>query len=275
MEWLIATFSAILGGAAGAFFGKISTKKVFKRLYLLPRRIPKGTRRNTVLMIGLGRVGKTQLISTLIKEFSEKGKPVTKNFEIHSCIRNYEGKDVHYYFTDYRGQNFAQLIAHFIQENLKPYTLLRYGDINSLVLVVDLYRYGGDDEVDTRYDELDEERIKEHLTEWNRIALDAVFGLLTKESLSYVCLFINKVDKWTKSNQKDSESIILEKYSELVDALKKRTTIEFKEATGETGIDYYADFQAIIGSALQGTGVVGNKSLLSGLTESALPFTNQ
>jgi transaldolase len=79
----------------------------------------------------------------------------------------------------------------------------------------------------------------QQLAEWNRTALDAVFGLLTRDELKYVSLFINKIDKWEAGNAPDAEGQIQNQFKTLIKDLKERC-------------DDYAEYDTIIGSAITG-----------------------
>lgn len=251
-------FELVTGSFLNAFFTVLFTiiftflpyftyrwgkKRAISSFY--PRKIKRGTRKNTVLVIGLGRSGKSCLIKTLTKSF-DAGKPrLTYEFEIISCKRTDTLGEIpiYFHFTDYRGQSFKQLIENFIKEQFNPDTLLRYNDINTLILVVDLFEYNESERDEKTYPRVDSIRINEHLSEWNRTAMDAVFGLLTQEKLKYVCLFINKIDKWTRGNTRRAKDEILILYQNLIQDVENR-------------IDKaYTYFDVIIGSALVGTNI--------------------
>ena len=103
-----------------------------------PQKVQEGVVKNTTLMIGLGRVGKTQLLKTITENNpdSQHIENITDDFTIENyTVTNNGQKQINHYITDYRGQNFSQLIASFIQEQLEPNTPLRYGDINTLLLI--------------------------------------------------------------------------------------------------------------------------------------------
>ena len=62
---------------------------------------------------------------------------------------------------------------------------------------------------------------EQHLEEWNEQALDAVFGLLTKSSLTFVCLFVNKADL-IDGNTEVLERQCIELFQPLIQRLEKR-----------------------------------------------------
>lgn len=232
-----------------------------RKPFFFPENLRGAQKKNTCIVIGSGRTGKTTLINTLTK-LDSKNEPITNCFTIVTDRKNDFGKSpIMFYYTDYRGQNFSQLISNFIQEQLRPQTLIRYGDINSLILVVDVFDYDEPDNALDKKKELDLERIESHVTTWNKTALDAVFGLLTRPALKYVCLFINKIDKWENGNGQKSRDLIYNKFSSLIADLRERCA-------------EYATFEVIIGSALVGTSVIGANSLLTQLAKYSVPPEN-
>ena len=137
---------------------------------------------------------------------------------------------------------------------------------------MDLFGVGDDDEDEMAktFDRIDQERIDYHLREWNTTALDAVFGLLTVPkqptrdsdvgSLKYICLFVNKIDKWTGGI---NERVVKDLFSPLIKDLRNR-------AKG------HARFDVIIGSALRGTAVLGmNGSLMQKLFKYSVPLLKE
>lgn len=260
-EGIASIITALIAAAASLTVAYWKDKN-WKRSYR-PNRLKQGVRKNTVLIIGTGRVGKTQLLDTLTEEQPMQKSQITNDFYLREKEEYYKKKKIKFYFTDYRGQNFSQLISSFIQEQLLPKTVLRYGDINSVILVVDLFEEEKEGiDPNKQYQNISSFRIEEHVKEWNRTALDAVFGLLTKESLQFVCLFVNKVDKLENSLSTKNEKEIRLKYKTLVDDLKIRT--EKSNAT----------FKLIVGSALKGINIIGAGSLMSELNKFSVPKDN-
>ncbi len=258
--WGSVAASILASWIVGYFIGK---KRARSSYY--PKRIKRGTRKNTVLVVGLGRSGKSCLIETLTRTLAPKSPELTNNFSIKSCKKEEKGQQpVYFHFTDYRGQNFSQLVSSFIKEQFVPNSLLRYGDINSLILVVDLFGADDDEEgLDEKFEEIDADRVNYHTREWNTTALDAVFGLLTQEQLKYVCLFVNKADKWANGGKAEAEKKIRQLFVSLVNDLRDR-------ARGT------ARFDIIIGSALLGTGVSGlNRTLMQRLFRYSVPLLKE
>ncbi|MCP4663300.1 MAG: GTPase domain-containing protein [bacterium] len=260
---IIALIIEITGGLiviliASALSYLVGLRKNLKLSYS-PLKIKKGHKKNTVLLIGLGKTGKSSLVETLTRLDPEPSAE-TNNFSITTDKKQDQGKPpIHLHYTDYRGQDFAQLISNFVQEQLEPRTIIRYGDINSLILMIDLFRHVENEDSKQKYPDLDTERIQDHLGQWNKTALDAVFGLLTKRELNYICLFINKIDKWEKGNAGNANKIIEEKYSSLIDELLKRS-------------GKYAEFDVRIGSATEGTNITGQDSLVARLAKYSVPL---
>ena len=216
-----------------------------------PRRIPKGSRKNTVLVVGLGRSGKSCLIEVMTDKLGKKKPKLTNKFSIHSCSWVDENKrPAYFHFTDYRGQDFSQFISNFVKQQFEPKTLLRYGDINSLVIVVDVFDYNENVGDRVMQEQVDYPRIQMHLGQWNSTALDAIFGLLTEPQLNYVCLFINKIDKLRGGDDLVVRQRVKNYFAPLIEDLGKRV---------RNGIQ----LDILIGSALGGDGVLGkNGSLL-------------
>lgn len=263
---VIGMFGTLLSALISARIVARKKKKEMKEAYR-PNKTKEGFVKNTTLIVGLGRVGKTQLIKTITENNIDGQKiyDITNNFRITEHVKHNNGKDkiVHFY-TDYRGQNFSQLISSFIEEQLKPNTPLRYGDINTLLLITDLFpqEEGGREELNKKYPTYNKERVEAHINTWNSVALDAVFGLLTRQSLKSVFLFVNKVDK-------------LESYT---DEIEKEITKHFKPLIDDLEIraeNSNATFEFIIGSAVSGMKIIGPKSLTAHLDYSALSLKQQ
>lgn len=268
-QFWIDLIAKLLIPIAAALLGAYATNYKQKMDYK-PKKVKKGHRKNTVLQIGVGRSGKTELVRTLSDPLGQGRAELTNNFDIHSFSAvDKDNITINYDITDYRGQDFAQLISNFIQEQLRPKTKLRYGDINSLILMVDLFCYNEEDPVEKSFDDLDNERINEQIQEWNRTALDAVFGLLTKDSLNYVCLFINKIDKWATSlNDCEKAEAAKSAFFPLIEDLNKRTTNTNSHTPKEN-----VTFEVIVGSSIFGKGVVGDSGLLPSLAKHSIPMT--
>lgn len=244
--------SLLLPIVSGVIVYGINQKKWFNAY--MPRKIRKGKKKNTVLLIGIGRVGKTQLVKYFTESIPTPPK-ITNEFSINTAQRVYNEGITTMHFNDYRGQNFGQLVNSFIKEQLVPNTILRYGDINTLILIVDLFPYEDDDNlIEKQYKEIDFDRLEEHINAWNQYALDAVFALLEKDSVQYVCLFINKFDKLNhKEGKGEARKLILKSLTPLIETLKTRSK-------GST-----AEFEVLFGSAYSGEGVGGVGGLESRL----------
>lgn len=244
----------ILTGSISVYFGKVLTDRNWRKAYR-PRKAPKGKKKNTILLIGIGRVGKTQLVS-YYRDSNPKPPNITNEFSLEKIEREYQDSVIILHFNDYRGQNFGQLVNSFIREQLNRNTYLRYGDINTLILMVDLFPFEENKtNIEKRYENFDIERVQEHIDSWNTYALDAVFALLEDESLRYVCLFVNKLDKLIIKNKAASQKEIIKAFDPLVKTLKKR-------AKGSK-----AQFDIKFGAAYNGEGLSGVKGLESELNK--------
>ena len=218
----------------------------------LPAKVPKGHKRNSIMLLGIGGVGKTTLIRSLFA--NPKANPAfsTVAYELYRttidvAVETGErgGQPCHLFVGDYRGQDLGSLIREFIVAQMKSYDPMSYGYINTLVLMVDVVDPpASPDEVPPgQQSEVNLSRVRKQKREWNDTALDAVFGLLTKSSLSHVCLFINKSDLITNGNDEEKESEIKTLYGGLAKKLRKR-------AHGAN-----AEFNVLYGSADKGTNV--------------------
>ena len=258
---LIATFASVVGAISGVFVTERNIMSDFN-----PRKLKDGERKNTILLIGLGRTGKTQLIKRLAQPSYEERVEITNDFEIYSCSTiDHDKTKFTYDITDYRGQDFSQLISNFIKEQRRRKTKLRYGDINTLIFMVDLFSYKENEDLCKPYNEIDNDRIRDNITQWNRTAIDAIFGLLTQESLNYVCLFINKVDKLKAdlSRQQKAE-LAKDAYKPLIKDLRQRTS----------QLEKLKKFQIIVGSVFTGEGVTGDNSIYSDIAIYSVPLND-
>ena len=244
--------AAIIGGVVTIFttLSKQREIKEIKNSFKLPVKIPSTDKRNSILLVGLGGTGKTSLIRALLNNHEANPNEKTENFEIYKgdrlSIKAKEDKKAEnnrfwFYIADYKGQNIGQLVRSFIVQQKKPYSPLAYGYVTSLILIVDLIPPKDDihDDDIQRQEKHDDNRVKEHLSQWNDTALDAIFGLLTSE-LRYVNIFINKIDL-ISDRTFESDEKILKLYKILEQKIKKRA--------GRATVKIY------IGSAQEGTSV--------------------
>lgn len=256
---------AILGIALGWAGNRITeikkrlgeTKKRLDEFRFGPRMLSSDQRKNTVLLVGQGRVGKTLLREKLLAKYTNTQTKLTQSFDVLSTtFKHDDGRSTTLTMCDYRGQSFLQLIRSFIKAQYEPEKGMQFGDIESLILVVDLfpfhgiYKFSGDKwaeiqekypidhaildklkkEMDGEYwidaeafpikeidvklsaslqdivkpskvkeqqlDDPDYEHLKKQVSLWNEAALDAVFALIPAPPLKFVCLFVNKLDRW-------------------------------------------------------------------------------
>jgi signal recognition particle receptor subunit beta len=214
--------------------------------YHLPVQVPKEDRRNTILLIALGGVGKTTLIRSLFQNEDADPNEKTGSFDIYRGIResSKEGSlspitKYWFHIADYKGQNIGQLVSSFIEAQKKPYSPLAYGFVDSLILMVDLWppKAKQNDPDPRPQSSFDAERVKRHLHEWNDTALNAIFGLLTDE-LRYVCLFINKIDLMADRSD-EALKTYEEAFRDLANKIEKRCRSQH--------------FEILLGSARDGT----------------------
>jgi hypothetical protein len=164
----------------------------------LPPPVRDDETRNSILLVGIGGVGKTSLIRALTDPAAEPD--TTGPFQIYKHFEELGNepsgiKRTHLYFADYRWQNLTDLIGRFILGQKQPYCPLRYGFLNSLIMVVDVMdppKYPG--EVIQKAKNFSQKRVEDHLKEWSSQSIQAILGLFTRPQLKYMCLFINKID---------------------------------------------------------------------------------
>jgi len=252
--YIVIFFSIISGIFTGLlvfFIQKRQLNKLFKNI-----RIPKGHKKNTIMIVGLKSSGKTTTINMLSRQMNISNVEETKDFSIlHSKTDGTDGK-YQIFISDYRGDDIGNLIRSFIIQQLQLNTPMRFGNIDSLVFVVDLFPPINNDcnEVKINKGSMNnfcKDRIQEHIEQWNKTALDAVFGMNETSSLKYICLFINKLDLISDHSQKMRERIT-DEYRVLIDSLRKRQFYCDENGT----LHQYADFRLIIGSALEGDGTL-------------------
>ena len=242
---ILGVFDVVLGYLAWRFHRRLSGLS-------RPAKVKQG-KRNSIMLLGLGGVGKTTFVRGVFQNPDANPSVSTEHYGLYRTTTDVE--DAHdktrnekytLFVGDYRGQNLGQLVSKFITQQKEPFEPMSYGYINSLVLIVDLFppHEQFDDALLEPRDCVDSDRVKLHNGQWNDTALDAVFGLLTTGSLKYVCLFVNKIDLLKDSNRSAVQRDVRKRFAELEDRLKKR-------AKGAK-----ATFKLVLGSAEDGGGTL-------------------
>jgi len=231
-----------------------------------PVQLPTNEFRNLMMIIGLGGSGKTSLIRMI---FNDRGANPQVKTDGQQLFRTHFGfnagelngdlpRTLHVFACDYVGQNLSTLTRTFVKQQQDLYSPMAYGYINAIVLVVDLREPpevdGGTVPVT---DEPNQQRINEHLTEWNDTALAALAGFVVADTLKFVCLYINKIDLLNKSSVQDRM-----RYKALFEILRIRLVERFAPAR----------VTVIVGSALYGDGY---NELRQGLVDSAMRVSNE
>ncbi len=214
-------------------------------------RIERGHKKNSIMMLGLGGSGKTTLSRRICGDMNKAASEETKTFKLFEGKATNGSQVYDFYISDYEGQNVGTLITGFIQQQLQERSPFRFGDVNSLILVVDVVGHKAelDDVPPSEHPsikEIDGDRVQESVLQWNRTALDAIFGMHTVGSLRYVCLYVNKRDRLANWNNA-TEQKIRKSFNDLAEDLRRRCfTID------EQGIEnQYAVFDFMIGSAAE------------------------
>jgi GTPase SAR1 family protein len=223
---------------------KRKTENYYRHGLRDPVRIGPKERRNSMILVGLGGTGKTTLIRSLIRDPKANPDERTEHYELYHGAQSAKGDEYKYLFfiSDYKGQDIATLVGSFIAQQLKLYSAMAYGHVQTIILMVDLVSPRNDyrDPDPQPVDEPDPERIKLHIEQWSELALDAVKGLITDDSLRHVCLFINKVDLIRRRGQEADEKCIKK-----FDPLRERLIARFGNRV-----------HVILGSTRAGTGLV-------------------
>src|SRR5262249_15731883 len=178
--------------AAVLFSMSLRLKTRLKALQLPPP-IKVDETRNSILLVGIGGVGKTSLIRALTHD-SAAEPDTTGPFKIYKHVEELGNepsgiKRTNLYFSDYRLQNLTYLIGGFLAQQKQLYCPLRYGFLNSLVMVVDVTdppKYPG--EIFPKAQNFSPKRVEENLREWNIQSIQATLGLFTRPQLKYICL---------------------------------------------------------------------------------------
>jgi GTPase SAR1 family protein len=182
-------------------------------------------KRNSIILVGLGGTGKTTLIRSLLKDPSANPDERTEHYELYHGASSTKGDEFTYRFfvSDYKGQDIATLVSSFIIQQLQLYSPMSYGHIQSIILMVDLIppKAQKDDVDPLPVLAANKKRVKTHLDQWSDLALDAIKGLVTDESLRFVCLFINKIDL-ISDRSPDTDKANCELYAELRRRLEDR-----------------------------------------------------
>ena len=161
---LFLTFLGALFGGVGVYF-KVEERNATKRMkeaevereladrrlakaddrmrgFQLPVKTPFPEMRNSVLLVGLGGVGKTSFINKLLDSDAARPEIATDSFDIYRygvvLPDNEKPSTCWIYMSDYAGQDLGSLVRAFVEQQRLSYSPMRYGHINSLILLVDL-----------------------------------------------------------------------------------------------------------------------------------------
>lgn len=194
--WLQRLVARLFGEATSYAYKKL--KKALAKAY------GRGGFRNMVLLVGESGVGKTTLIRSITGNPLADPSVSTVDFHLYGTEftiskrgsnNTIEEHQINVSVADYRGQHIGTLFKG-LNDAIGPHAL---SEINTLVLLVDLFppekdALGRYYESGAKYDTPDEARIRHNLDHWSNSVLQMIFGLLNRNALQNICLFINKVD---------------------------------------------------------------------------------
>jgi signal recognition particle receptor subunit beta len=220
----------------------------------------RGDKVNTIILVGMEGVGKTELIKKCFRHPEADSTTTTDKFAIYTSQPS-EDRKYWVNVADYQGQRIEMLVSNFIEHQLLPDSPLKYGSVNSLIVLVDLRRPEDDRRNNaTPRPAADTARVKANLGLWNEMAIDAIFGLVTVPALKYICVFVNKYDLVTNT-KRYSKKRAAKSYAKLVDYL--RLKVPSPKASGNIKVD------VIIGSAKTGE---GQDELLANIAQYSSPY---
>ncbi|MGI9487545.1 MAG: GTPase domain-containing protein [Geminicoccaceae bacterium] len=240
---VIGLLATALGAAVAGAIQEILKQRIVQG-YFAPPSLGRNARRNSIIVLGIERVGKTTLIRQLFEDRNANPFETTNEYSIYSKEMIVEDIKYHMYASDYAGQDIGSLIGAFLGQQKRRYSPMSYGHVNSVILIVDLFTKAdrGEPDPETLNSPL-QSQIDKQLDQWNDLAIDAVFGLLTENTFKYFCLFVNKIDLLSDQSKESQE-----RYGALFSTLKDRIINRAKKEAQNIEVD------VIVGSAEQGAG---------------------
>jgi hypothetical protein len=194
------------------------------------------------LIIGLGGSGKTTLIRTLTNLPDARPEVRTSRFQVHRAELWREEAGVFgprkkdrcvIHIADYNGQRLDLFFGSIMELQAAKGSPVRYGSINALIFLCDLYPpplVPGDP---PRTDQAAvNDQLARTLGFWSTSMIDALFGLTTT-SLKYLCFFVNKTDLLGAPLTSELHQEILLKYASVRSHLNKYSEgIHFRSIVG-------------------------------------------
>jgi GTPase SAR1 family protein len=196
LSWGFAAFFAAISACFRYQLTKITQK--FQSLFAPISQVDTSKSYNSVVVAGLSGSGKTTLIKSLTSDPQANPDVETPEYSIFSYEHVFpasanDAKSCKVFLSDYPGTNPGALVAGFIEQQKLPFSQMRYGHVQSIVIVVDLFGPPSAPGVVQRPKAaIDSVRVDENRTEWNYQVLSMLIGLVPQAK--FLCLFINKVD---------------------------------------------------------------------------------
>lgn len=267
---IVSLIMALVPSIIGNIYFRAGYKKLQRLMHSMkyPPAIGSEELGHAIMLLGIGGVGKTSLLSALDPDNPEFDSERKTGDFYPFMIGKYgesHGKRYKYIYrgADISGQNLSTFSRGMITNQLEPNSYLKFGHVTALILVVDVIdppeQKGGPR---ITGDSPNKKRVALHEKVWSKQMLQVISGFIAKDSLKVLILFVNAADcieSFARSGEINEESgpehdKILYEFKGLIDNL-----------------NLFSDdvrMEIIIGSAKQGGAAI--KKILSVLRETAV-----